>query len=150
MLCPLSLLFPRQDLISRYTIDAATEFLFGSCVQSLGTGLPYPFHPQVPTTPKAAVSSTSDEFADAFLEAQEALSNRGRTGWSWPWFELFQCKTAKPMRVVDAYLEPILDRAVQQAERAKRSRTLKEKSSIDEEDESETLLDHLVKFTTGR
>ena len=31
-----------QDLISRFTMDASTEFLFGANVDSLGAGIPYP------------------------------------------------------------------------------------------------------------
>ena len=31
-----------QDLIARFTLDAATEFLFGHCVDSLSGDLPFP------------------------------------------------------------------------------------------------------------
>lgn len=98
--------------------------------------------------PQPTTRSASDEFAVAFLDAQEALAIRGRIGWSWPWFEIFQNRTKKPMRVVDAYLEPILKEAVRKAEAEKGSTHHESKESTD--DEQETLLDHLVKFTTGK
>nr|AAL67906.1 cytochrome P450 monooxygenase pc-2 [Phanerodontia chrysosporium] len=52
-----------QDLISRFTLDSATEFLFGQCT----TG-----------------ASRTEDFARAFAEAQDAVSFRLRMGWLWP------------------------------------------------------------------
>lgn len=130
-----------QDLISRFTVDSATDFLFGSCVHALHSTLPYPHHaPAAAATPL----SEGDLFAEAFREAQVAVCQRARLVWLWPWFELFTDSTAGPMRVVDAYLNPIIAKAVQ---RAKSAKGAQDKNQVDEED---TLLDHLVKFTTGK
>lgn len=114
----------------------------------MSSELPYPSHLQASLRSQVLSGSRSEEFATAFLQAQEVLASRGRTGWSWPWFELFQSKTAKSMQVVDAYLRPILKEAVEKAEIDKPAGN-NVKASINEDDESETLLDHLVKYTTG-
>lgn len=66
-----------QDAVSRFTLDSASEFLFGKDVQSLSTGLPYPHH--IAGT-HASRSTPSETFAVAVSESQEALSQRLRTG----------------------------------------------------------------------
>ncbi|KAJ7179786.1 cytochrome P450 monooxygenase pc-1 [Mycena filopes] len=100
-----------QDLASRFTMDSATSFLFGSCVNSLAAPLPYPI-----TTPAPFSTPSSPDPADVFTEAYNAaitlISSRSRFGWIWPLFELTGDATRKPMRVVDAYLEPIIAAAV--------------------------------------
>ncbi|PSR74974.1 hypothetical protein PHLCEN_2v9388 [Hermanssonia centrifuga] len=132
-----------QDLISRFTLDSATEFLFGSCVHSLRNSLPYPHNVPMP----GAHQSPAEDFAKAFAEAQTAIAHRARVGWIWPWSELFHDKTELPMRVVDAYLDPILKAALKKAEDEKESGRVNEEVRDDLE-ENETLLDHLVRYTT--
>ncbi|THG93091.1 hypothetical protein EW026_g8045 [Hermanssonia centrifuga] len=134
-----------QDLISRFTLDSATEFLFGSCVHSLRNSLPYPHNVPMP----GAHQSPAEDFAKAFAEAQTAIAHRARVGWIWPWSELFHDKTELPMRVVDAYLDPILKAALKKAEDEKGSGRVNEEVQDDLE-ENETLLDHLVRYTTGK
>jgi cytochrome P450 len=41
-----------QDLASKFTLDAATEFLFGSCVHSLDGPLPRPWNTRHSTPPQ--------------------------------------------------------------------------------------------------
>ncbi|GJE84276.1 cytochrome P450 pc-3 [Phanerochaete sordida] len=137
-----------QDLISRFTLDSATEFLFGRCVHSLAAPLPYP-HGAPPHLRAAggAAGARADDFARAFAEAQTVLNWRIRMGWLWPWMELFGSRTRGPMRVVDAFLDPILRAAVERADALKREnggRAPEVKEGIEED---ETLLDHLVKYT---
>ncbi|KZP21731.1 cytochrome P450 [Athelia psychrophila] len=131
-----------QDAISRFTLDSATEFLFGNDVQSLATGLPYPHHA---ATLNATHSSPAEDFAVAFAQSQELISQRARIGWIWPLFEIFKDNTAKPMKVVNEFLDPILKEAVD------KQKTLpigfEDKEAVGE---AETLLDHLVKLTTDR
>ena len=43
--------FDVQDLAGRFTMDSATEFLFGNCVHSLAAGLPWPHADQGTGTP---------------------------------------------------------------------------------------------------
>ncbi|PSR74975.1 hypothetical protein PHLCEN_2v9389 [Hermanssonia centrifuga] len=132
-----------QDLISRFTLDSATEFLFGSCVHSLRNSLPYPHNVPMP----GAHQSPAEDFAKAFAEAQTAIAHRSRVGWIWPWSELFHDKTESPMHVVDAYLDPILKAALKKAEDEQRFGVANGKVRDDLE-EDETLLDHLVRYTT--
>lgn len=136
-----------QDLIARFTLDSATEFLFGQCVDSLSTTLPYPWNAD-PALQKRE-KSTAEDFVQAFALAQDAIAFRVRVGNIWPWYELFNDKTVEPMRVVDAYLVPILERALEKARKEKEV-GLAGDSKLGEVDEDDTLLDHLVRFTQGQ
>ncbi|KAJ7146987.1 cytochrome P450, partial [Mycena epipterygia] len=97
-----------QDLASRFTLDSATAFLFGSCVDSLAVPLPYPLTSPFPAPtldsplrPHSDVPAPAhlDVFASAYSAAVSHLSSRARFGWIWPLFELTGDKTAAPMRV---------------------------------------------------
>lgn len=136
----------------RFTLDSATEFLFGTCVHSLKAGLPYA-HSVVPTSvsSKTANEVEADTFAHAFLEAQELISGRERVGYPvWPLLELFGDKTKAPMDIVNAYIDPIIAEAL---EKKRNSALVAEKiekvEGSDEIGEDETLLDHLVRDTDG-
>lgn len=136
-----------QDAIARFTLDTATEFLFGRCVHSLrDSALPYPH--TAPPTYHHLPRSAADDFASAFLEAQCAISQRSRTGWIWPWFEVFKSTTAGPMKVVDAFIQPIIEQALEKKQTAKVSNDSVERKADDIQDD-DCLLDHLVKHTTG-
>ena len=134
-----------KDLIHRFTLDSATEFLFDSCVHSLRSVLPYPYN--APNYIKNASSSAADDFADAFRDAQIAIANRARLIWLWPWAELFSSKTAGQMKVVDNYLKPILERAVEKATIYKKRNVGAQ--GVRESNEEDTLLDHLARYTAG-
>ncbi|KAI0368069.1 cytochrome P450 monooxygenase pc-3 [Pilatotrama ljubarskyi] len=135
--------FDFQDLISRFTLDSATEFLFGTCVHSLDSSLPYP-RGHSPYTSKDE-KSAAERFAVAFGKAQIIVAERPRLGWVWPLKEIFKTSTDEHMAVVDAFIEPILKEALRKKEeRLKDQDVLDEKESQDDE----TLLDHLVKQTS--
>lgn len=68
--------------------------------------------------------------------------------WLWPWFELFGSKTSKQMKIVDDYLQPILEKAVVKAEEYKKTEHEGPQEAA-EADDNETLLDHLARYTTG-
>lgn len=141
----------------RFTMDSATDFLFGSCVNALqvpASALPLPFN-----SPPSLVSSREnhpvDSFSNAFLEAQIAVSTRDRLGWVWPLYEIFGDKTKEPMSVVNAYLEPIIKEAVQKKIQKSMGNAFDQKTGDevirdDETAEKETLLDSLVNMTSGR
>ena len=57
-----------QDLLSRYTMDTATEFMFGQDVESLSGELPYPSTYGGYTPPR---DHPSDRFTSAFNRAQD-------------------------------------------------------------------------------
>lgn len=146
-----------QDLVSRFTLDSATEFLFGSCVHSLNADLPYP-HSNLQPGEK---SHPSDVFAEAFGNAQHAISQRTRIGYIWPLYEMFEDPTKKDMRVILNFIEPIVAEALKkrQAEglangrRKSVTRRASEKpddGSVMAVPEGETLLGHLVKETDDK
>ena len=113
-------------------------------MHSLHGVLPYP-HTAPPRLRDNRPQSPADEFVEAFRAAQHAIARRARLTWLWPWFELFEDPTKKPMHAVDRYLKPIIEKALQMGGQAK------EEGSFQDEEigENETLLDHLARFTTG-
>ncbi|KAI0772047.1 cytochrome P450 monooxygenase pc-3 [Trametes elegans] len=135
--------FDFQDLVSRFTLDSATEFLFGTCVHSLHATLPYP-HGLSPYSQKGE-DSPSERFAQAFNTVQRIVSERPRLGWTWPMKEVFKTSTDEYMDVVNAFIEPILREALR-----KKEERLQNKESLDDKEsqDDETLLDQLVKQTS--
>lgn len=131
-----------QDLMSRFTLDSATEFLFGNCVHSLSSSIPYP-HTSYLSHAKPVLSDAADAFASAFLAAQVVISTRERLGWIWPLFEIWQDKSKAPMKIVNAFIEPIVREAIE-----KRRNTLASGDVKLEDEKGETLLDHLVSLTS--
>jgi hypothetical protein len=141
--------------MGRFTLDSATEFLFGSSFHTLKAAVPYPHYiTQIPTSASSnneSLSQAGTDFASAFYEAQEIISNRERLGDDvWPLFEILEDKTDKRMKVVGGYVEAIVEKALA------RRRKLVEEGQIELEDEkrgvvedNETLLDYLVKMTEG-
>lgn len=135
-----------QDLASRFTLDSATEFLFGQNVRSLSAGLPYPHYDPRSNDP-AFKNHPANLFAVAFGEAQSNVALRSRYGINWPLAEPWVDKTAKQMKVVKRFIEPILKEAV---ERKKATGDIEKNTAADREvKEGETLLDHLVNYTDG-
>ncbi|KAJ7907101.1 cytochrome P450 [Mycena leptocephala] len=130
-----------QDLASRFTMDSATSFLFGSCVDSLAAPLPYP---STTSPPPPFLVPASPDPADVFTAAYDTainhISSRSRFGWIWALFELTGDKTRAPMQVVDAYLKPIIAAAVAR----------KHALGVDgrPKGEPETLLDELLNLTS--
>ncbi len=115
--------------------------MFGASVGSLKVDLPYPHdHPQHVSKP-----STVEDFATAFSAAQLVIAARHRQGWVWPIMEFFKDRAADPMKVVNAYIDPILQEAIRRAKETTNNEKL-----ITEVGEDETLLDHLVKHTQGK
>ena len=131
-----------QDLIARFTLDSATEFLFGNCVHNMAADLPWAHN-----DPRAALNarapSAIDAFATAFAGAQHVTSLRLRLGWMWRLQELTRDLAGEHMKVVDSYIQPILEQAIQ------KNRERKAGLRLAEDEENETLLDHLVKLTEG-
>ncbi|KAI9060248.1 cytochrome P450 [Trametes sanguinea] len=127
-----------QDLVSRFTMDSATEFLFGQDVRSLATGLPYP-----PTSDMARLQTSkpdADEFSSTFLAAQIASSKRGRFQQAWGLNEFWQDKVEAQKAAIDKFINPILTNALRQ--KAEKGAGADEKVS-----EEDTLLSQLLKVT---
>ncbi|KAH0579505.1 hypothetical protein H2248_002361 [Termitomyces sp. 'cryptogamus'] len=135
-----------QDLMSRFTLDSATEFLFGHCVHSLNAGIPYPHNATyVPPDSATPQAKRANEFATAFAQAQEVISSRERYGWIWPMMEIFEDRTKKPMETVRAYLDPIIQDAIVKNANAPKTGSEKSESHVEE---GETLIDHLVRLSS--
>ncbi|KAK7038469.1 cytochrome P450 [Favolaschia claudopus] len=139
-----------QDMVSRFTMDTATSFLFGKNVHSLEQGLPYPHNAGLRSsiTPEP---STPIDFATCFQQAQMTLSLRSRLGANWPLQELFAVtdKLQPPLKVVREFLQPILRDAV--ANKKMREGVEEEEDKLNNADrhvkEGETMLEHLVNYT---
>lgn len=131
--------------MARFTIDSATDFLFGTCVNALSAGLPYAYNVRdITLESRSARGTRAVEFSRAFLEAQEKISNRERLGKVWPLFEILHDSTAESMKVVNAYLEPIIQEALSKHKFKPVGGGKTEKIA-----EDATLLDHLVDQTQG-
>ncbi|KAK7451227.1 hypothetical protein VKT23_012565 [Stygiomarasmius scandens] len=129
-----------QDLMGRFTLDSATEFLFGSCFHSLRETLPYPHN--APESNRRAAMTEAESFATAFLACQEIVSQREDLGHLlWPFFEILQDKSKEPMKVVGGHIEKFVREALKKSQSAEKT---EEKT---EEGIEETLLDQLVSMT---
>lgn len=134
-----------QDLVSRFTLDSATEFLFGHCVHVLAVPGGLPYSPVVtaldPTKRTQGDEDYAAKFSEAFADAQLASAMRTRFGALWPLFEFWNDRTAGHMNVINALIDPILRDAI---EKKKANTSRSEKKEIEEGD---TLLDHLINYT---
>lgn len=133
-----------QDLMGRFTLDVSAEFLLGSNLSTLSTPIPYPQGVRGHNAVEAD-NSVAMQFLNAFRSASDALTGRFRVGPLWPWFEMRKDATDEHMAVVNRYLEPIIDTALER----KRLRLPTEGVSKEIE-EDDTLLDHLVSMTSGK
>ncbi len=136
-----------QDAYSRFTLDSATEFLFGTCVHSLKSDLPYPLNAISNSKSSTGAYDLANEFARAFSDVQEIIALRVRCGPLWPLWELSGNKTTAHMKVVSEFIDPILSLALE-----KKSSPLSEMAGAEKSDEineDDTLLDHLARFTDG-
>ena len=127
---------------NRFTLDSATEFLFGSSAHTLGAPLPYAHnspHKQIVTEPHS-----SDKFAKAFSQAQYQITLRSRYTGAWPLFEFWTDKTKNMMRTLYGFIDPILEEAL-----AKKAAEEEKSQEHKGDGGSVTLLDHLVEQTNG-
>ncbi|KAJ4467864.1 cytochrome P450 [Lentinula aciculospora] len=135
-----------QDVVSRFTLDSATEFLFGHDIGTLSDPLPYPFfhssHSVSNTSNTPFEQTFSARFSRSFNEAQTSTAVRVRFGDMWPLRELWQDIPKEKMKLVHGFLDPIIRQGVQRSRLAKESTAI-----IDTEKEDETVLDHLIQHT---
>jgi len=132
-----------QDVMSRFTLDSASEFLFGSCVDSLSAPLPYAYSSSRRET--LAQPHPSGDYATAFGQAQYQVALRNRRADSWPLAEFWKDQTMGSVKIIYGYIDPILRDALV------KKRTVEEKmpTSPTGVDDGQTLLDHLVSQTDG-
>ncbi|KAI8995693.1 cytochrome P450 [Trametes punicea] len=147
-----------QDVASRFTMDSATEFLFGRNVHSLNAPLPYPSTYSARTLITRAASdlrpnaSEGDEvhpanrFVRAFQDALRATGVRTRFVQStWPLFEFWGDKVKQYLKAVDDFIDPIVEEALR-AKAEKVSGGGVDAEGKEQARDDETLLEHLVKF----
>ncbi|KAF4600440.1 hypothetical protein EYR38_005067 [Pleurotus pulmonarius] len=131
-----------QDMVSRFTLDSATEFLFGQDVRSLSAGLPYPSSSPLSIT-SSNDSHPANVFAAAFIEGQNVTSLRTRYGINWPLFE-WNDRVLPHRTIVNRFIDPIISAAIVKHKARVAVGDVAESKEVQEE---ETLLDHLVKIT---
>ncbi|KAF8960252.1 cytochrome P450 [Flammula alnicola] len=129
-----------QDLASRFTLDSATEFLFGNNVGSLLAGIPYPAS-ATERTPRSFYDHPSTVFVKAFTEGQVLSVCRLGYGDDWPLLELWGDRVKPLRKIMDGFTEPVMNEAL-----ARREREL-QGGGDSKSDEDVTLLAHLVRHT---
>ncbi|SJL03745.1 uncharacterized protein ARMOST_07102 [Armillaria ostoyae] len=130
-----------QDVVARFTLDSATEYLFGKDVNSMSAGLPYPAGSPLADHPHF-VNHPSNAFVKAFAKGQEQSAVRLQGGRTWPLRE-FWVDAVKPSRkVVDEFVQPMLAEALE-----KKAKGVKASSSEKDIGENMSLLDRLVENT---
>lgn len=104
-----------QDLLSRFTLDTAGEFLFGTKLDTLLR--PLPEEGFVKLGPKGSTSLKAhddfNDFTEAFEGVQKAITQRGQIGRMWPLYELVHDKTEAGINTVRRWVDPLVQRAVE-------------------------------------
>ncbi|KAM6499413.1 cytochrome P450 monooxygenase CYP63 [Amanita muscaria] len=102
-----------QDLFSRFSIDAASEFLFGKNLETLSASLPIPGITKM--GPKgSATEDTWGSFVHAFEMSQQEITRRARIGYFWPLFEMFNDRNKVHAKQIQAWLDPLVELALKQ------------------------------------
>ncbi|KAJ7618428.1 cytochrome P450 [Roridomyces roridus] len=101
-----------QDLVARFTLDSATEFLCERSVDSMAAGLPYP--PNSPLADSASfVNHPSSTFVTSFMASQTLSVMRTPYGSRWPLWEFWTDRVKPHRKVVNDFIEPILNRTLE-------------------------------------
>jgi hypothetical protein len=137
-----------QDAVSRFTLDSATDFLFGKDVCSLSAGLVYPPSSPLSEDPKF-MNHPANRFARAFSASQSAAAFRGNYGTSWRFFEFWQDRVQPYTKVLLEFIDPILEDTLSKKRVSKGSDVPVVDHEAKEAEEGETLLEHLVNYTEG-
>lgn len=114
-----------EDLFARFTVDAASEFLFGENLNTLSFG-----------------NDGFNSFTDAFVDIQTLIIRRGTLGRFWPLLELFKDKSKGYKKVITAWVDPLVVRAVQI------QKEMKEKGQTVDPNDC-TFLEYLATTTQG-
>ena len=128
-----------QDLYERFTLDSASEFLFGHDLETLSMRLPEAGK----TTLGPKGSLTNDEFGSfrkAFEEAACVITQRARLGYFWPLAELTKNKMKEPSWVTKNWIDPLVKRALAEKAKAKRH-------GLEAPITEKTFLEHLAQST---
>ena len=125
-------------------MDSATEFLFGSDVESLSADIPYPASAAHLNKP-SFYNHPSTIFVNALTEGQNLIAARAFFDKEWPLAEFWSDKVAPLRKVMDKFTEPLMEAAI-----ARRNFEFSTKEAdAKDDDENGNLLAHLVKHTQG-
>ncbi|KAI6168966.1 cytochrome P450 [Pisolithus thermaeus] len=139
-----------QDMVGRFTLDSATEFLFGKNVGSLSAGLIYPKN-SLPGQNEELTNHPSNVFSRAFSEAQAQVMRRSSFGTIWHLAEFWNDRIEKDMEICHGFIDPILKDALEMKRSIKESEQSTGQALTEEKGFSEdTLLGHLVNCTEGK
>lgn len=128
-------------MYARFTLDAASEFLFGQNMDTLSGMLPVAGH----TIMSAKGSATTDEFGSfvqAFETTQTIVSERARRGYFWPVAELLHDKVEAHMDIINGWLNPIIERVLVHKMRMK-------KAGVQVTADQSTFLEYLADIMEG-
>ncbi|KAI6122904.1 cytochrome P450 [Pisolithus croceorrhizus] len=135
-----------QDMTSRFTLDSATEFLFGKSVGSLSAGLVYPKN-SLPGQNEEHINHRSNVFARALSEAQAQAMLRTSFGAVWRLAEFWSDRVQKSMEVCHGFIDPILKDALEVKRSVKEGEQSAGLAGTEEKGFPEdTLLGHLVNY----
>jgi hypothetical protein len=105
--------------MSRFTLDSASEFLFGMKLNTLSQPLTQPGKAKL--GPKGSIpmdgATEFDEFTEAFERVAVIITRRGTQGDTWPLLELFEDKTEDSISTIMNWMEPMVKKAVSEKER---------------------------------
>lgn len=131
--------------MARFTLDSASEFLFGSCVNSILE--PFAAPGKSAPTKESSDSHPTTRFIQAFTAAQYLISRRTRLGHIWKLGEIRRDKSKKFVVDIDHFLGPITEAALA---RGREKAKLPAYSKVPGEIENDlTFLDHMVTQTQG-
>ncbi|KAJ7075004.1 cytochrome P450 monooxygenase CYP63 [Mycena belliarum] len=131
-----------QDLLSRFSLDSASEFLFGMKLGTLSQPLTVPG--KVKLGPKGSIpiekATKFDEFTEAFENVAVIITRRGTQGDTWPLLELFGDKTEDSIATIMNWMDPVVGRAVAEKEKRK-------SAGVDTAEKEDVFLDFLASKT---
>ncbi|KAF7356180.1 hypothetical protein MVEN_00949300 [Mycena venus] len=130
-----------QDLVARFTLDSATEFLFNRSVDSMSAGLPYP-QSSLLADSLSFLNHPSTTFVRSFLASQILTRKRIPLENIWPLMEFWKDKVKPHRKIIDEYIEPLLNEELEKQKARERDGKL--------EGEDETFLTHLVHATDNK
>jgi hypothetical protein len=137
-----------QDLLQRFTLDAAALFLWGTALNTLDQPLTQPG--RVVLGPKGSApadgNSEWDVFTNAFESVAVLITRRGVQGDTWPLLELFKDKTEEPIQVITDWLDRLVNQAI--TRKAKRMEA-NGGGKVTARDDDTVFLDYLAAQTDG-
>lgn len=126
-------------MVARFTLDSASEFLFGRSVDSMSAGLAYPEASPLANSPEF-LNHPSNTYVQSFVESQTLTTQRAAFASKWPLVEFWKDKVKPHRKVVDNYIEPILNAELENKAR---------EGEGEKDEEAGTFLSHLVQATDG-